>query len=155
VNIKDMVDRSNWLDSLKEGEQVASKTRRLGGIGHNYGYKVFRIVKITPKRSRFDVVGPDSEQISFDRDGCYVVGSSWSRHVFRLAPLTPEVYEEIKQDTMLIRAENRRYRLTKKLDELRSNFTDMGPDFHLEFLGASEQLMALLDKHTKPDPEDS
>ena len=149
-------EREGWLATLKEGDQVACKTRPLGGIGHNYGYKVFRITKITDKRTRFDVVGPDSEHHSFSKDGSYRIGASqWSHHIYRLEPLTPEVYEDIKKDTMLIRADNRRYRLTKKMEELRNTFKEKGPDFHLEFVGASEQLLQLLDKHTKPDPEDA
>jgi hypothetical protein len=154
MNIQDMVDRSKWLDSLKVGDQVAANTRQLPGFQRNFGYKIFRITKITPKRTRFEVIGPDSETHVFGRDGSFSTGSTYNMAIHRMAPVTAEVMASIQADTLNIRADNRRYRLVNKLEELRSTLKDK-PDLHLEFLGASEQLMALLDKHTKPDPEDA
>lgn len=154
MNIKDMVDRNEWLKTLKVGDKVAANTRQLPGFQRNFGYKILTITKTTPKKTRFEAVGPDSEVYSFGKEGSFVTGSTYSRVYHQMVPVTGEVMASIQEDTLNIRADNRLWRLIKKLEELRVTLKDK-KQLHLEFLAASEQLMKLLDDNTKPDPEDS
>jgi hypothetical protein len=150
----DYSDYKKFVDSLKPGDKVATRTRPLGSGPYNYGYQIHVVKKITPSRTKITTTCPDSIEWTFDKNGNCKTGERWSVKIFYLEPVTAEVMESIRIDTIRIRADNRKWRLIKKLEEVRG-LTDKGEMFHLEFLSASDQLMALLDKHTKPDPEDT
>lgn len=156
MNPMNPVSRKEFIANLKVGDKVASRTRRLNnGFRSEYGYQVFTVKKITPSRTKFVVLCPDSTEWTFGKDGSYKSGSGMFSHFFYLGPVTPEVMESIRLDNIRIKSDNRKWRLLKKLEEVRDSFTQKDEFFHLEFLSASDQLMALLDKHTKPDPEDA
>lgn len=153
MNIQDMVDRNEWLKNLKEGDEVALDVRRLPDWTNRFGYKLFRVIKITPKKTRFDIALM-SESYSLNARGEVQSGSTYNRFYHKMVPVTAEVMASIQADTLAIKVDNRRYRLTNKLEQLRDTLKEKR-EMHLEFLAASDQLAALLDKYTKPDPEDS
>lgn len=153
----DYGERKSFIDSLKVGDKAAARTRRLGfgPYSREFGYQIFTIKKITPSRNKFVALCQDSTEWTFGKEGACKTGSGWSAEHFYLEPVTAEVTESIRLDTIRIKADGRKWRLIKKIEEVRDSFTEKDEFFHLEFLSASDQLMALLDKHTKPDPEDS
>ena len=151
----DFNERMKVINALKVGDKVAVKTRQLSaGFRRDYGYQIHTVKKITPSRTKIVTLNPDSVEWTFGKEGSCRVGSGWNSNHFYIEPVTAEVMEQIRLDTITIRADNRKWRLIKKLEEVRDAFHERGEMFHLEFLAASDQLMALLDKHTKPDPED-
>lgn len=150
--------RLKFVAGLKVGDKAAARTRRLGSGPYNreFGYQIFTIKKISPSRAKFVALCPDSTEWTFGKGGTLRVGSgSWNSEHYQLEPVTADIMESIRLDTIRIKADNRKWRLIKKIEEVRDSFTEKGEMFHLEFLSASDQLMALLDKHTKPDPEDA
>jgi len=145
----DFSERKKFLDCLKPGDKVAAKTRQLGYGPHSrdYGYQIHTVKRITPTRAKIVTLCPDSTEWNWGKKG-----SGWSLSF--LEPVTAEVTKSIRIDTIRIKADNRKWRLIKKIEEIRNSFTEKDEFFHLEFLSSSDQLMALLDKHTAPDPED-
>jgi hypothetical protein len=150
-------ERQKFVDGLKPGDKVASRTRRLGSGPYNrdFGYQIHVVKRISPSRAKIVTLCPDSTEWTFGKEGSCKTGKGWSAEYFYLEPVTAEITESIRVDTIRIKADNRKWRLIKKIEEVRDSFTEKDEFFHLEFLSASDQLMALLDKHTKPDPEDS
>ena len=146
----------DFVNNLKVGDKAAAKTRRMGGtFSRNFGYQIFTVKKITPSRTKFTMLCPDSTEWTFGKGGVCRTGSGWSAEYYHLEPVTAEVMESIRLDSVRIKADNRKWRLIEKLTEIRDAFGEKDEMFHLEFISSSTQLMALLDKHTKPDPEDS
>ena len=148
-------DREKFIAELKPGDKFAVRSRRLSSYGRAWGYQVFTLKKVTPSRTKYTALCPDSTEWTFGRQGSCKVGSSWSAEYFYMEPVTAEVMESIRIDSIRVKADNRKWRLIEKLTEVRDGFGEKDEMFHLEFISSSSQLMALLDKHTKPDPEDS
>jgi hypothetical protein len=102
-----------WLSSLKAGDVVAVKDRTLQG-GYSeaiYGYQLYTVRYITPKRTRFDCWLPDltvspsqafdvslRSEVSFDREGLHRIRSMYCRESFWLQPVTPEISQSIIDD---------------------------------------------------------
>lgn len=152
----DYEGRLKFVEGLKVGDKAAARTRRMGGgFSRSFGYQIFTIKKVTPTRAKIVAVCPDSTEWTFGKGGTCRTGSGWQSEHYQLEPVTPEVMESIRLDNIRIKASNRKWRLIEKLTEVRDAFEEKDEMFHLEFISSSNQLMALLDKHTKPDPEDS
>jgi hypothetical protein len=139
-------EKKKFLADLKVGDKVACGTRRLntGAYTRNYGYEVHTITKITPSRAKI-VTSCGDQEWTFGKDGTCKVGGGWGADYFTLKPLTAEITESMRLDTLRIKAMNRRNSLVDALNS-RKDFANESEDFHMQFLAASQQLLELLNK---------
>jgi hypothetical protein len=145
-------DRQVFVDSLKVGDKAAARTRRLDtNWGYpTYGFQVLTVTKISPSRAKITVLDPDSGEMVFNKYGNCQVGTGRYSTAFYLEPVTVDILQSIRTDTIRGVASSRKWRLISKLNEIRDSFEEKDEHFHQEFCAASDQLMALLDKHTTP-----
>lgn len=108
-----IMDTLTFLDALKPGDKVAIRTRDVGGLSkHEKGYIGWNVESISAKRTKIvvtrqkkvdgKVVG--TESMVFNARGENVEGTSWSRHVYKLEPITEEIMNSIMHDSCVIKS---------------------------------------------------
>jgi hypothetical protein len=147
-------ERKVFVASLNVGDKVAVRSRSLGSSFSFYGYQIFTVRSISPERTKFELLCPDSVVWHFAKNGIKKAGSKWDNHIFYMEKPTPEIEQSIIDDNIRIKADGRRGRIVYKIDEIRNTFPHKSLEFYSEFLDASDSLMKFLDKHSKLDPED-
>jgi hypothetical protein len=101
------MSEKTFLDALKPGDKVAVKDRALNSFARDFGYRIYTVVKISPKRTKFscqNVAGETVDFVDFDKHGSHRTGSGFHSHYFDMEPVTEETYASIKRDTALIEA---------------------------------------------------
>lgn len=121
-----------FLDSLKPGDLVAVRDRRLGGaFSRSFGYRRYKVVKITPTRKRFDLVRMtkttagdlvpvEPQEVVEFKEGYHVVGGGFSREVFSIEPFTDLVEQSILDDNVRQNFHNLSYDLEEDCRAIRS-----------------------------------
>jgi len=142
-------EADQFLAGLRVGDKIATLTRRLPQTTFSrrrYGFEVYTLTAITPKRGKFDAVDKSGSEISFNKDGL-CKSLSLDRSWLTMEPVTELVLESILQDDLYVKAEDRRCRLERKLAKAVTKFEESSADpFWGRFTEASEALLKLLDE---------
>lgn len=132
-------DRKQHAAGLKPGSEVALRDRKVDTWGRRSGYTLYRVVKITPKRSRFDLQSWGGRDRSLS-----------ASEAIDLEPITNEILESIRADNAFLRAQTVLYKATEALESLlRKDFHLKSVDFHTAL---TEKLKVLMDFIDPKDP---
>ncbi len=140
-----------WLDSLKPGDKFVMKTRHLDTFGRRRGPRIYQVVKIPPKRSKFVVRAllqdgnADGQEFEIKGHGTYITGGGFHKDYDDMLPYTPEVDEQIIKDNFFIRSKNRAGEL-QELCRLYERLEEIPHEEVAAFIAASKDLLVLLRK---------
>jgi len=137
-------NHDNWLASLKVGDRVVLRNRRVDGeFGPPNGPAVYRIECITAKRTRFDLVN-HTGQLSLNRHGMLKTGKGAWSHSFRMEPHTPSIDAEIARDDQRIRTSRQLGELAGLLSHRELKIQTFTPETLNTLLTLSGDLIKLL-----------
>jgi len=134
-------ESQEFIDSLKVGDLVAVRNRRLDAFGKDLGYVIYKVMYITPKRTRFDIWAEGWNTRTADKRG-FITGT-----YSRMMPVTDEIRASIDVDTQRIKA-SRRVDVVLKSSKLFDEHQEE-PSFVAEFLDATEPIKNLMEKWAK------
>lgn len=128
-----MSGNSEFLESLKVGDQVVVRNRRLDTWNRNHGPNIYTVVSFTPKRKKF--VLRDAGNRTLDLSDRQLAG---------IEPLTAAARKEHDDDTVRIRARA----VASKMLYLLPRFEEFSHSESIEgliaFLDSTELLMEYL-----------
>jgi len=140
--------RDKWLNTLKAGDRVVVRTRRVdGAFSAPTGPVLYTIKNITAKRTRFDLfhssnVESTETALSCNRYGSFKTGNGAWTNRFNMEPYVAEIDAEIARDDLKIAVCRRQSDLINLLKNLQTR--NLSSPSQSAFLSLSEELIKLL-----------
>lgn len=132
---------SEFLDSLKEGDLVVIRNRRLDTWGRRSGPAIYRVQKITPKRTQFFLLSSAGTELKLSGRGYDGLAA--------MQPYEPKVLDEIERDTKALRAQNRAWKMHEQLRSFERSIWERTPEEIAAFLEVTKQVELFLLNHVK------
>lgn len=138
--------QEEFLRTCKAGDKAIVRDRRMDTFGRTYGYRIYTLTNVPPKRSKFVAKAPDGQEVEFNKHGVVRIGGTWGES-FYLEAFHEEALISIEEDDKRLKALHRAERMETEFHTLVRNFKMLNKEEIDRFLEVSKNMELFLQGH--------